>query len=313
MLVSIVVCTYNRAGLLSRLLDSLRRELEGIDGEVVVVDNGSSDDTAAVVEREAAGAVAPIRYVSELQPGLSHARNRGVREARGEILVFIDDDALPEPGWLAAHLMPYATDIRIGTVGGPIELLFEPPDARPRWLSARFEGTLGRYGLGPEPKEYDDRLETPSGGNMSFRRPALEDVGSFDTGLGRVGDAFRSGEEFELAHRLFDRGWRGAYEPGARVLHVIDSERLRLRYFRRRFLWNWRSSEQLARLGFGGSRVSLRQVLASALHDAVGVVTSRNRGDRLYYLLRVESHLRYLPRALRGAAWNRRRGAGRAS
>lgn len=292
--VSVVVCTLNRAALLPRLLQRLRPEL-GQDDEVIVVDNGSTDDTGEVVARAAAGSPKlAIRYVAEPEQGLSHARNCGILEAKGEIVAFLDDDALPQPGWLAAHRRHYEQDARVGAVGGPIELLFEAE--RPSWLTGSFEQLLGRYDLGGEAKVYGglEGSHTPSGGNMSFRRSALAEVGPFDVELGRSGDDFLAGEEYDLAHRLFRAGWQAVYEPAAAARHLVPAERLRIRFFRQRMRWNLATGEQLdERSGF--QRLSwhgdLRHLFANIARDSALTLGSHKAGDRLYYLLRLEADL----------------------
>jgi glucosyl-dolichyl phosphate glucuronosyltransferase len=290
--VSVVVCTHNRVALLPRLIARLRDELAGEDGEIIVVDSASTDDTGAVVTREAQVDGVPVRYVREDVPGHSVARNRGMAEARGDVVAFLDDDVLPERGWLSGHLDPYGGDERVGTVGGPIGLLFE--SARPHWLSPLFEPSLGRYDLGPDEHVYDEKLETPSGGNLSFRRQALAEVGGFKAGLGRVADELSTGDEVEFVHRLFAHGWRGVYSPRARSLHVIGPDRLRLSYFRDRFLWNWRTSRRLTSFGFGGGRLPVRHVARALLQDLLQAVRARRLGDRIYHLIRVEAHVRFL-------------------
>lgn len=289
MRVSAIVCTFNRAGLLPRLISTVAAQLRDGD-EVIVVDNGSTDDTAAVVARSAGGSPA-IRYVLEREQGLSHARNRGVRESRGEIVAFLDDDALPEPGWLAAHRRCYE-DEQVGAAGGPIELLLE--SERPNWLCADFEQLLGCYDLGPERRFYGEGQghDTPSGGNMSFRRAALDQIGLFDTELGRRGDAFLAGEEYELVHRLFRAGWRGVYEPQAVVTHLVPAERLRVSFFRNRMRSTVSTSQLLGRKGFARPRLraELRNLAANIVLDSLRTVGGRG-GSRLYHALRVEVHL----------------------
>jgi glycosyltransferase involved in cell wall biosynthesis len=291
--VSVVICTFNRAGLLPRLIDRVATQLRGHDGEIVVVNNASTDATRAVLDT-AAARHSELKVVEETRPGLSHARNAGVRASTGDVLIFLDDDALPAPRWLAEHLAPYDNaDARLGAVGGRIELLFEP-NPRPRWLSHRFDTMLGRYDLGEERRPYDDGLATPPGGNMSFRRAALDDVGEFDVSLGRVRNTLSSGEEFELAHRLYAAGWSAIYNPAALALHLVPPERLRSRYFRSRLLENWRSSRRLGELAREPHSKILRAALRSAAHDAFHALTSRSLAERVYFVLRAESHLRYL-------------------
>lgn len=297
---SVIVCTYNRAHLLGDLLAALNDELAGADAEIVVVDNASTDETEAVVR--AASVTVPLQYVLESRQGLSHARNRGVAESTGEIVVFIDDDALPAPGWLAAHLQPYADDPRLGTVGGPIHLRYPEGIREPWWLSPLFHRTLGAYDMGPDDRPYGDDVATPPGGNMSLRRAALDDVGLFDTELGRSGDSYLAGEEFELVHRLYRAGWSGRYVPEALAFHLVPAERLRLGWFRNRFHANWKTSAALTERGFAGRSGSspLGSLLRTLAHDVVQVLTTPRAGDRVYWATRVETHLAELARVCTG-------------
>jgi GT2 family glycosyltransferase len=287
------VCTFNRAELLPRLLERLAAEAAGAAAEIAVVDNASTDRTREVVETAAVAAPdVQIEYVLEPEQGLSRARNTGVAATSGEILVFIDDDALPDAGWLAAHSSGFA-DERIGAVGGPIRLDFDG-HARPSWLTGAFEQLLGAYDLGPDRIDYGDAAHhTPSGGNMSFRRRALAEVGLFDVDLGRRGDTFLAGEEYELAHRLFRAGWRARHEPHASVAHVISADRLEIGYFRRRLRTNVTTGAMLASKGLEApsTRRQLRLAAAGAARDAAAILSSRKTGDRLFHALRLEARM----------------------
>jgi glycosyltransferase involved in cell wall biosynthesis len=291
--VSVVICTFNRGHLLPRLIDRVDVELGDHDGEIIVVNNASTDATSVVLKR-AAARHSRLQVIEEPRSGLSNARNAGVRASSGEVVVFLDDDALPASRWLDEHLAEYDDgDDRLGAVGGRIELLFEPTP-RPRWLSPRFDSMLGRYDLGGERRPYDDGLATPPGGNMSFRRTALDGVGEFDVSLGRVRETLSAGEEFELVHRLYRAGWSAMYNPAALAFHLVPPQRLRPRYYRQRLLENWRSSRRLGELaGEPHSRI-LGAVLRSAAHDAFHAAICRSFPERVYFALRTEAHLRYL-------------------
>jgi len=232
--VSVIICTHNRAALLERTLMSLAR-VEGIGGaEVIVVDNGSADGTRQAVERCAAALqdAVRIRHVSEPRLGLSIARNTGIAASRAPILAFLDDDAIPAPGWLSSIRRAFAAHPRAGAVGGPVEPEFG--GARPEWLAGKLELPYTIIELGPETRRYPRRLH-PFGANMAIRREALGDALRFPETLGRKGAALYSGEESWLLGRLRKRGWSLIYVPDMRVRHYIPAERLTPAWIRRRY------------------------------------------------------------------------------
>src|SRR6266404_2743397 len=153
-MLSVAICTYNRAALLPRVLDSVTNQTPvGEEIEIIVVDNGSTDETReqiAARQRQDNR----IRYIVEPRPGIAHARNRALEEARGEYLAFIDDDAWADKNWLVNLISP------IGSVRpepecvvGPVSLVWE--DTRPDWFPDRFESLLCRYEMGDTPRFLD--------------------------------------------------------------------------------------------------------------------------------------------------------------
>ncbi len=250
--VSVVVCTYNRARrYLPLVLDSLRAEVAGRDDvEVVVINNASPDDTAAVV----AEGYPEMRLVLEPELGCSVARNRGWREARAPLIAYIDDDALAEPGWLDAILR--AADEGgddVAGVGGPVDLLWEQP--RPEWFCKQANITLGGLDHGDVARDVNNLR----GGNVAYRRAALEAIGGFDTGLGRIGPKLVHGEENWVNQQLVARGYRLRYDPAIRVLHHVGADRLERRYVVR---WSWGA-------GVTAARVRMRREPAGPLRRAV--------------------------------------------
>ena len=145
--ISVVICTHNRAGYLSRALDGLARQSLPADRfEVIVVDNASHDETPAVVRERRYGELAP-RYLHESRLGLSHARTRGWREAAAPFVAFLDDDAVPEPDWLLNAVDELQKqDPGLGLLGGRVSPIWEAP--RPNWLSARLVPYLSMVDLG---------------------------------------------------------------------------------------------------------------------------------------------------------------------
>jgi cellulose synthase/poly-beta-1,6-N-acetylglucosamine synthase-like glycosyltransferase len=134
--VSVLICTRNRRELLRTALDALTRQTRAPD-EVVVVNNGSTDGTEAVLD--AFSARLPLRAVWLEQPGIPGARNAALAAATGDILCFTDDDAIADPGWLAAIEDRFLRDPRVGLVGG--ETLPDP--AQPGLIAAFFRVYMG--------------------------------------------------------------------------------------------------------------------------------------------------------------------------
>lgn len=228
---TVVVCTRNRGGELAIALAAIVEHGGRAPWELVVVDNASTDDTAAVARGFAERHPDRVRVAVEPTLGLSAARDCGVRLARGEVVVFVDDDAEPRPGWLDA----YREALRAPGVlaaGGPVEPVYSGP--LPAWLDARFLPYLSAWDRGPEPHDLAYN-ELPRGTNMAFRREAFALVGGFDRRLGRSGRSLRSCEETELGLRLERCGARVVYVPGAGVRHRVDASRLTPRWMAARF------------------------------------------------------------------------------
>ena len=227
---TVILCTYNRCAVLARALESVARQTlpHSVEWEVLVVDNNSSDKTRAVIEDFCLRHPGRFRYLFERQQGLSYARNTGVREARGEILAFTDDDVVAEPGWLQ-NLTAGLHSGQWAGAGGRV--LPQWPCSPPRWVPARE-----RYGLAPLAMfDLDSQVsllnEPPVGANMAFERSLFEKYGGFRTDLGRCGDKALSNEDTEFGRRLLAAGEQLRYEPSAVVHHSIPQERLQQQYF----------------------------------------------------------------------------------
>lgn len=250
---SIIVCTYNRAESLADTLQCLG-ELDsppGLSWEVLIVDNNSTDLTHTTIEsakQNLAGQL-DIHYIFEKNQGLAHARNRGINEAKGELLLFTDDDVLPEQDWLQQIwdcMSKYACD----ACGGYIAPLWET--SPPPWLTDKFHGFLAikMDEEGPKPIQKNDEL--PFGANMAFRRDVFEKVSVFDVNRGRKGNILASGEDGELYQRILAAKLKVMYFPQARVRHKVEAFRVKRKYFRR---WRYQSSRNIAQSkGVSGKR-----------------------------------------------------------
>lgn len=216
--VTVAICTRDRPDWLERCLRSISSAAPGPD-ELLVVDNGLHHGPT----REVVGRFPAARYVREVRPGLSAARNAAVRESSSDTLAFVDDDVVVHPRWLAPLRRSFADD-RVMAVTGlvlPAELETEAQVA--------FETTHGGLGLGYQRAHYDRRFmratvaygmpvwKVGAGANMALRRAAFDLVGDFDERLGA--GAAGCSEDSELWYRLIAEGWACRYEPDSVVFH----------------------------------------------------------------------------------------------
>jgi glycosyltransferase involved in cell wall biosynthesis len=239
MRVSVVICTWNRAALLEQTLAQLAhlRMPAGVQWEVVVVNNNSTDATDATIERHRARL--PLRRLFESRSGKSFAANLAIAQTESELLLWTDDDVLVDPDWLkeyvaAARAWPDATFF-----GGTIEPLFAVPPAR--WISRNVDLLTAPYAIqqyGPGVRPLGDR-EIPFGANMGMRRQVLHGE-AFNQRLGPFGTFVLRGEESELIHRLKSQGHWGVWVGTARVKHYIPAGRLTQDYL-------WKSYVALGR------------------------------------------------------------------
>jgi glycosyltransferase involved in cell wall biosynthesis len=235
MVATVVVCTHNRADFLAPLVAAVRNERLARRFELIIVDSASTDATPTVAAALATGDEPRVRAERLDRPGLCAARNRGLGIAAGSVVVFLDDDAIPRPGWLQAIVQPFE-DPTVGAVGGPVSLRFSAPP--PPWLTEPLRGYLTAYDLGPNPSEIQYTVgmqQFPRGANMAVRRSAAIEAGGFRMMFERRGRRLRSNDELDLCYRLQTRGWRLRYAPEAAVDHVVLAERLHPEWFLRRF------------------------------------------------------------------------------
>jgi glycosyltransferase involved in cell wall biosynthesis len=199
-----------------------------VQWEILVVDNNSTDGTCEVVEKYALLHPGRVRYFREARQGKSFALNTGIRESRGEILAFTDDDVLVEEEWLWNLTACLQSSEWAGT-GGRIIPTWDQPI--PRWLSTSnvlIRGALVALDLGSEPVAM---AQAPIGANMAYRRDVFEKHGLFRTDLGRTGGNLMACEDTEFGQRLLRRGERIRFEPSAVVYHPVPQNRMNKRYF----------------------------------------------------------------------------------
>lgn len=226
---TVALCTHDHADRLSRTLADLRQlRMPGAPWELLIVDNACTDATPALLAREAWPTGWQVRVVREEKLGLSNARNCALREARGDYLIFVDDDETPHPEWLLAFeklIMNHAPD----AFGGPIEVLFEGD--RPAWLTDDLLGFLGQVNRAGSAVPLTEPGTSFNGGNFGVRRTVCETVGAFDPALGRKGADNTGGEEVDFYRRLLAGGFKVWWTPDAVIFHRIEAIKLKRSYF----------------------------------------------------------------------------------
>ena len=219
-LVSVLVCTFNRAQLLINCLQSLdKQSINKKRYEVIVVDNNSTDDTKNVVKRFARNR-SNIKLVTEKKQGLSYTRNRGWKEAKGRYVAYIDDDAIAQTDWIKQIVYFLKSYPSVHVFGGPYSRFFT--STPPTWFPENY-GTLH---LGNETKILNQKDEWLSGSNINFNKSILEKYGGFVTNLGMKGDKILYGEETELLVRLKKDGESIYYVPAILVKHLVGDYKL---------------------------------------------------------------------------------------
>jgi len=211
---SIIVCTYNRAAFLRDTLRSILHHLgDELTYELMVVDNNSKDQTAAVVREFADDP--HIRYVLETRQGLSHARNRGIQEAKYPIIVFLDDDIELHPRY-GAVLTELYSNPEVYIAGGKV-LPYQTQI--PDWLPKEFHYLTSTLDFGDAPAIVNKLL----GANHSFRKEVAERVGDYNAEIGPIGDFKLGGDENEFLLRAQGLGYRIHYHPELIVYHKVDN------------------------------------------------------------------------------------------
>ena len=204
-LISIAICTFNRAELLKNAIASLCDQTLPADHfEILIVNNASTDRTFEVIQlRQKASPSHVIRCVDEPRPGIAIARNRAIRAAHGKYIAFLDDDALANPDWIEKALNLLESSPAPDCVGGPIVPFYT--SEKPDWFKDEYEARS----WGDE-----QRLLEPgksfSGSNMVFRKDVLETVDGFGEEFGLQGTKLSVGEETLVFQKL----WRLRENPG---------------------------------------------------------------------------------------------------
>ncbi len=232
-MLSVLICTYNREKYIANLLESIAaNDFPKNDYEIILVDNNCTDNTHAVCQTFAAKHTdVRFRYTTEHEQGLSAARNKAIKEAKGNILVYIDDDALIDPWYLRTVDSFMSEHPQISAVGGPIIPLYETSE--PDWMT-RFTKELlcGYLYFGDKQRPFPgDRY--PGGGNAAYRAEVFQKVGLFNTQLGRKGNNLMGAEEKDIFDKMKAQHMQFMYLPDMILHHIIPQKKLERDYFDR--------------------------------------------------------------------------------
>jgi glycosyltransferase involved in cell wall biosynthesis len=219
--ISVGLCTYNRLKMLRNTLDSLlRQQTDGtLTYEIVIVDDGSTDETPIFVRELANCSSIPIRYFREERVGVASARNRVVRESCGEWIAFIDDDETAEPDWLQ-QLIFAAQASNADCVGGSLKLALSEDAGSFASTTRKNLGETSRQGWFQKRFNYPG----PGTGNALVRRELFEKVGLFDPSLNVVG------EDQDFFRRARQAGFKTVFNSEALVHHFMPAHRLQPPY-----------------------------------------------------------------------------------
>lgn len=230
---SVVFCTYNREKYIFQALESVaNQDYSKEKYEIVLVNNNSTDKTEEICcEFQAKYPDVHFHYCVEKEQGLSHARNRGILESKGELLVYVDDDATVFPGYLRSYdnfFNAYPEEI---AAGGPIIPHYETTP--PTWLSHYTKALLTGYLYNGEKIKPFNNGKFPGGGNACYKKSVFETFGMFNPELGRKGSGLIGAEEKDFFNRLFNAGKKVWYVPQAGIYHIIPASKLTEKYLKR--------------------------------------------------------------------------------
>lgn len=243
-MITAIICTYNRAKYIRPLLESIAaNDLPKDEYEILLVDNNCTDNTRDICAAFAAAHIdVHFRYTVETEQGLSAARNRGIQESQGDIIVYIDDDALVDTHYLRDYAEWFEAHPETMACGGKILPLYETEE--PQWMTPYTKALLTAW------MDYGDRVREypkgryPGGGNAAYRKEVFEKVGLFNTALGRKGGNLMGSEEKDIFDKMKTMGMQVLYLPTPVLHHIIPQAKLEKSYFDRLTLQIGKSERQ---------------------------------------------------------------------
>ncbi|GBU07798.1 glycosyl transferase family 2 [Bacteroidales bacterium] len=280
-LFSVLVCTYNRGQYLYSCLDSIAlQDFDYHNFEILIIDNNSPDNTEQVCSDFAKkNPKLHIRYFKEMQQGISFGRNRGVREAKGDLIAFIDDDETIQRDYLSNLSIFFRDYPQASLCGGPVVPIYEV--SKPKWLSPfTLRLITGAYDKGDAIKQLKEK-DYPGTGHATLRKKLFDKYGLFNTDLGRIGNGLLGAEDKDFFFRLIQNHEPCYYLPTATIYHHIPAAKLTEDFFQR-LTFGLGRSERIRTKSLSQKAFLKRLILGEGIKWSASVVLF------FYYLLRLE-------------------------
>lgn len=230
---SVIICTYNRDKYIYNVLKSIAENDFPKDRyEIVLVNNNCTDQTESECSRFLQDfSDVDLKIFKEAHQGLSYARNRGISEAEGDVLVYVDDDAVVNSGYLKTYADFFDTHPEVDAAGGRIVPRYETSE--PDWFSKYTRQLItAQLDFGKKECRFP-KGKFPGGGNAAYRKTVFDRVGFFNVELGRKGTGLIGAEEKDLFDKMTDQGIQFFYLPDAVLYHIIPDSKLTKDYFER--------------------------------------------------------------------------------
>lgn len=232
--ISVVICTYCRDKYLKYCLNELGKQSYPADGyELLIIDNAGRRETHSIVRQLMLDKPnLNIRYIIESNVGLSNARNRGIEESKGDIIIFMDDDVIPPFTIIEEYAKAFSEWPEVWAIAGKIDLFWE--GGRPDNYPTEWEMLLSKLDLGDDPRDIMPPDETMIGANMAFRKIVFSKIDKFNINLGFTGNDKVGGEELEICQRIYYAGGIIRYLPAVAILHIVTRSQLSINAIRKR-------------------------------------------------------------------------------
>lgn len=285
--ISLIIPTYNREKYLRQALTSFfNQSLDKNLYEIILVDNNSSDNTKEIVLDLFKETGHKCRYVFEPRQGLHHARNRGITEAENDIIVFGDDDIKADTYWLQNILKEFETQPETGVTGGPVFPKWDNPPAEWVWDygSPEKHGVFAILDLGSERKVLD-KNEFVFGCNFAIRKELALKIGGSQPDTYPDSLTYLSGYgEYGMILDARKLGTNIVYIPEAKVHHNIETSRINLRYFLKRYK-RWAIEDVYYNFRYYGKQKAIKKILNESFSILKNTMKFKNKINKNYFFI----------------------------